>query len=1086
MRSPPQKHTFAIIVIAAIGLSWASVLADGSSVVTGIDMPQGKRTLVIKTSGEPGKVVAGVLDKPHRLVLDIEGAKLGKVRPNLTLGEAGIQALRAANFKGSARVVADFQNQPVPQYSVKSDKSTVVVEFGHSPAVMARSQKGRAVAAAQKDTVAPVPKLDPRDPPKEAPNTSLREWLSEGVESAPTPDTQGSTPKPSPGKARQAKASTDKFIEDQGWAEPAEANAARTPEAPPSAESGQVASLSAQAAPPMGSSQDLGVYRNMAPFPRRQVEPAGKPDSQRTGAPQAPIPDTRRPSAHVPVQQARPPVVPPEPDPRLVMQEITEIKFLQVGHNSRLWVQATDHLDYRVVKVSATKLRLDLINAEIPKKYQKPLRTDKWSTSVDTIIPGSQTIFIYMKEAVPYKVEKKKGILMVDFPPPRLELSHLQAVKPGVVPQGGRGTGPAASSPSVAGQAAPSATNTTSGSSTEHVDCESSPDCLRSKIDELVVERDKRKKVLSTPDSEILSKPITMDFQDIKLKNAFRLLSEQAGINITMDPEVDGTTTLRLQEIPLLDAIDTILATNDLERVMVGDVIRVGKAKKIQEFMQENKSQITSIEQRITAFRSKIKAIEDRKKKEENPSPIEGSLRTDEIGEAGCIKIEEEEICFYYSTVRLTYAKPSQIVKILDCMFNMNCPGTAAGSSAAAQSNEAASSVADQKLQREQRISQLTEKLQEQGFSPDSPGSLSRIVQAEQLDLDRQRTDAATARTDAYRSRTGLSSLDTQRSRREREIIANSMLWQDDDRKMIFMKDTSERLAQMKQVIKSLDLPTPQVMIESRLVRASREWSRELGVRWGGRNNQNGQIDNNKKTFWGITGHQGDTKDSNANTPTGTTLVPGPPLGDIPSRFAINLPSPLANSIAGNLMGLGMQFGLLGTQYVTELDVRLEIGEGARQAKVIARPKVQVVDGQPAKILDGKDIPIQTTSPQLGTQTQLVPAYLQLEVTPRIYADARINMKVQVKDDDLGPVSDAGPIIVRRQAHTIMVVKDGETAVIGGIVKERNQNTRQGWPGLMNVPLVGYLFSNKGQEKEMNELLVFITPTIIKRPPPAS
>jgi type IV pilus assembly protein PilQ len=67
-----------------------------------------------------------------------------------------------------------------------------------------------------------------------------------------------------------------------------------------------------------------------------------------------------------------------------------------------------------------------------------------------------------------------------------------------------------------------------------------------------------------------------------------------------------------------------------------------------------------------------------------------------------------------------------------------------------------------------------------------------------------------------------------------------------------------------------------------------------------------------------------------------------------------------------------------------------------------------------------------------------------------------------------------------------MIVKDGETAVIGGIIRERNLAQRQGWPGLMNVPLLGSLFTNKGQEKELNELLIFITPTIIKRPPPAS
>jgi len=117
------------------------------------------------------------------------------------------------------------------------------------------------------------------------------------------------------------------------------------------------------------------------------------------------------------VREVRPPVTPPTPDPRLVVQEVTELKFIQVGHNARLVVRAGDHLDYRMTRVSPTKVRLDLVNAEIPKAHQKPLKTDEFSTSVEMIVPGSQTIFIQLKDAVPYQVQKKKGVLMVDFPP---------------------------------------------------------------------------------------------------------------------------------------------------------------------------------------------------------------------------------------------------------------------------------------------------------------------------------------------------------------------------------------------------------------------------------------------------------------------------------------------------------------------------------------------------------------------------------------------------------------------------------------------------------------------------------------------
>ena len=1077
MRSPPLTYLFALIAALIFCADVRATRAENAGVITSIEVPQAEPRLVIKTKGAPGKVVASALRNPNRLVLDFQTASLGKARRSIAKGLTGIEEVRAAKFKAGTRVVADFHEKPIPKYTIQSHNDGVVVLFDAAAKDRTAPRAKKQDAQLKTATRGEVTPDNAKAAPEPSSTARLEDWLSQGMESP-------AAASPTAGRQKLGHVSqgipegnqTTSPVVDQGWGEPAASNASNPPASGKETTSQKTRDLAQ--APPMGSSQDLGSYPNLSPIPRRQVQPAEQPSQSRPVPRPQSIPDLSAPSSRVPMQQPRPPVVPPEPDPRLVRHEITELKFVQVGHNSRLWIKAPDDIDYRVVRVSATKLKLDLINAEIPKKYQQPLRTDQWSTAVDMVIPGSHTIFIQMKEAAPYKVEKKKGVLMVDFAPPRLELPKQKAAhaKTGAASQ-------TAAGPS--GQGASVAPGANAAGNGEPVDCESSVDCLKSKIEELAVERDKKKKVLTTPSAEILDKPITMDFQDIRLKNAFRLLSEQAGINITLDPDVEGVTTLRLHDIPLRDAIDTILATNDLARVMVGDVIRVGKADKINKFIEENKAKVASIEQRIAAYRSKIKALEDRKKKEENPTPIEGSIRTDEIGEAGCIKIDEEEICFYYATVKLTYAKPSDIQKILDCMFNMNCPGTAAGAGGAAQANVGATSVAEQKTQREKRIGEVTEKLQQQGFSPDSLGGASRLAEFEKLDLERQRADADTARAEAIRSRAGLGQLENKVNPREREIIANSMLWSDDASKMLFIKDTSDRIAQMKQVIKSLDTPIPQVMVESRLVRASREWARELGIRWGGRNNQNGQIDNNKKAFWGITGNQGGDTYA-ANTPTGTTLVPG---GDIPSRFAINLPSPLINTVASPLSGLGMQFGLLGTQYVSELDVRLEIGEGNSQAKTIARPKVQVIDGEKAKIVDGRDVAYSTSSPLQGTQSQLIPAYLQLEVKPSIFADGRIKMELTVSDDEPVPSiipTATQPDIYRRKANTFMIVRDGETAVIGGIVRESNIRRRQGLPGLMNIPLLSYLFGNKSQQKDLTELLVFITPTIIKRPPPAS
>jgi type IV pilus assembly protein PilQ len=308
-------------------------------------------------------------------------------------------------------------------------------------------------------------------------------------------------------------------------------------------------------------------------------------------------------------------------------------------------------------------------------------------------------------------------------------------------------------------------------------------------------------------------------------------------------------------------------------------------------------------------------------------------------------------------------------------------------------------------------------------------------------------------------------------------IVRNNMLAPDIPNRLIFINDTAERIAQMKKVVATLDVPTPQVLIEGRIVEASRNWARGLGVLWGGRNNQNGPIVDGKTTFWGITGNQAGAA---ANTATGATTAGN----DIPSRFAVNLPATVTG--LGNLMGLGMQFGLLGTQYITELDMRINLGEHADQARVIARPKVQVLDNQKASIKKGNTIPFTTVSAN-GTQTQLVDADLLLEVTPRIFADGRISMKIKMTDNSpvaLATVS--GTVIATQEAETNMIVKDGETAVIGGIIRHTDNSSRDGWPGLMNIPVVNFFFTNKSREKHLEELLVFVTPIIIKRPPPAS
>jgi type IV pilus assembly protein PilQ len=316
------------------------------------------------------------------------------------------------------------------------------------------------------------------------------------------------------------------------------------------------------------------------------------------------------------------------------------------------------------------------------------------------------------------------------------------------------------------------------------------------------------------------------------------------------------------------------------------------------------------------------------------------------------------------------------------------------------------------------------------------------------------------------------------------------LIWPDDRKSLIFIKDTASRIRQIRKIIDSLDRPEAQIRIESRIVRANKDWSRGIGILWGGRNNQFGGVKTDRSSYWGITGNQSGFQ---ANTATGANLkqtifVNGTQQptsrtitsSEIPSRLAVNLPASVAN--LGDIMGLGMQFGLLANQYITELDFRLQIGEAQGQARTVARPNIQVSDGSNAVIKSGSVLNVQTSSPQWGTNSHLVPVDLKLQVTPKILADKRIKLIITVTDNEPNPLPTTGELYLEREAHTTMTIGDGETCVIGGIIRDTVIGRREGWPGLMNLPIVGMLFSNKTKSKETDELLVFISPKVVFKP----
>lgn len=287
----------------------------------------------------------------------------------------------------------------------------------------------------------------------------------------------------------------------------------------------------------------------------------------------------------------------------------------------------------------------------------------------------------------------------------------------------------------------------------------------------------------------------------------------------------------------------------------------------------------------------------------------------------------------------------------------------------------------------------------------------------------------------------------------------------------LIIQDTKQNIEEIINLIKKLDSPTPQVLIEARVVQAQTTFARSLGIQWGGSYNQTG----GGQWHWGLTGNNPSASAGWGFTPSATGA--STPL-IMPSNFVVNFPASTGNTQVG---GMGISFGKL-TGNLVNLDLRLQLGETEGQTKVIARPKLATLTNTPAHIKQGELIPYETTS-QAGTQVQFIDAVLMLEVTPQVTPDGSIKMTVKVTRDSRGTFRSPSmqvPSIDKREAKTEVLVKDGETLVIGGIYESENQESETRIPWLGKIPILGWLFKSKEVYNTKKELLIFITPTLLQ------
>lgn len=283
----------------------------------------------------------------------------------------------------------------------------------------------------------------------------------------------------------------------------------------------------------------------------------------------------------------------------------------------------------------------------------------------------------------------------------------------------------------------------------------------------------------------------------------------------------------------------------------------------------------------------------------------------------------------------------------------------------------------------------------------------------------------------------------------------------------LLVTDTEARISGIEQMVKSLDTITPQVLIESRIVQATLDFTRELGVQWGTNYRASAATGNPTGAFFPSSVQVGGVGVGN----------PGP-FGTIGDNFIVDLPAAVGTGAGG---ALGIVLGSLTGAF--DLDIRLSALENRGDGRILSSPKVLTLDNQPARVEQGVSIPFLSVS-AAGTQTQFVDATLRLEVTPHVTNDGRINMDIKVTDNAPDPSitgANGTPAIRRNEAETQALARDGETIVIGGIFTRTTTENMRGIPWVSRVPLLGFLFRNTGRVDQRRELLVFITPRIIRQ-----
>ncbi|WP_420538341.1 type IV pilus secretin PilQ [Methylotuvimicrobium alcaliphilum] len=493
---------------------------------------------------------------------------------------------------------------------------------------------------------------------------------------------------------------------------------------------------------------------------------------------------------------------------------------------------------------------------------------------------------------------------------------------------------------------------------------------------------------------------LSLNFQDIEIRSVITLLSEFTGQNVVAGDEVTGRITLKLDDVPWDEALDFIMMTKGLEKYHTGNVTLIAPVGKIKEYKEKQRETEKVVEQ-LEPLRTEYIKI--------NFARAEGFknlLYGFDAGTFGQCGIVPEQSEGGQTTGQFG-------------MGGMQGRGGAQGGMGGGTGGA-------------------------MGGMGGMGGAMGGMGGGSSAQLRRQ------SGTEGEEDYSMLSPRGT--------VVVDART------NTLIVRETAQRLEEIRKLIAKLDLPVRQVMIESRIVIAANTFARDLGVRFGV--TKQAAIGSGKSFAIGGAGTQ-----SNANA----------------------LPNADGNigEISDQLVDLGLQafnktpYGALGmtlaraADYVLNLELTALQDEG--RAEIVANPRVMTSDRCQARIKQGFEVPFQSSSGNLGTNIEFKEAELVLDVTPQITPDGTIQMGLLItkNEPDFNRAILGQPPIVTRQIVTNVQMLDGETVVLGGVFENTVSDLKNSIPFFGDIPGIGFLFRRNEKLDDKSELLIFVTPKIV-------